>query len=110
MMNQIRSANESMDTQNLGLAQQLKTSKFKLSREQTEVSHLRSSVERNRPIETRDAEDLQILREEHLPLARDNLRHSAEMVSQPQWFPFVRQTHRHHGTFTASRGGIAENN
>ena len=42
-------------------------------------SQLRSSVERNQSTETRDAEDLQSLREKPCSLARDNLRHSARI-------------------------------
>ena len=48
----------SVDIENLGLARQLPTSKFELSRARTEVSHMRSSVARNQPTETPDAEDL----------------------------------------------------
>ena len=44
---------------NFGLAHQLQTSKFELDRAQTDVSHLRSLVERNQSTENRDAEDLQ---------------------------------------------------
>ena len=79
LMNQIRSASESLDTKNLGFAQQVQTEKFELSRAQTEVSHLRSSMGRNPTTETRDAEDLQHLREDNLSPGRDNLRQSAEI-------------------------------
>ena len=58
----IRSTSTSVDSQNLGLAKQLLTSKFELGRAQTEVSHWRSSVERNQSSQTRDAEDLRNLR------------------------------------------------
>ena len=79
LMNKIRIASESMNNKKTGLAQQLQTSKFELSCAQTEVSHLRSSVERNQSAETRDAEDPQSSREHHLALARDNPGHSAEI-------------------------------
>ena len=52
LMNQIRSANESMYFQNLGFAVQSQTSKFELSRAQTDVSHLRGRVERIPNLET----------------------------------------------------------
>ena len=58
VMNQIRSARESLYTTNLLSAQQLLTSKFELSRAQTKVSHLRSSVERNQPTETHQHQQL----------------------------------------------------
>ena len=61
------------------LAQQLQTSKIDFSRAQTEVSHLRSSVERNQCTETRGADDLQDSREEHVSLVGDHLRHLAEI-------------------------------
>ena len=47
LMNQIRSASESVDIFNLGLAPQWQTSKFELSPTQTEVSRLRISLGRN---------------------------------------------------------------
>ena len=40
LMNQMRSASESMHIENLGSAQQLQTSKVELSGAETEVSHL----------------------------------------------------------------------
>ena len=64
-MIQIRCASESMDIKKLCLAQHVQTSKFELSRAQTEVSHLRSSVARNQSTETRDSEDPQKSREEN---------------------------------------------
>ena len=68
-----------MNVQNLGLAQQLQTSKFELRCSQTEVSNLRISVERNQSTETRDAEYLQHLWRDNLSLARGNLWQSAEI-------------------------------
>ena len=59
LMNQIRSASECVDVKNLGLAQQLQTSKFELNCAQTEVSHFLQVV-RNQSIENEDAENLRI--------------------------------------------------
>ena len=56
-----------------------KTLDFELSRAQTEVSHSRSSVERNKSTDTTDAEDLQHFREDTFSLARANLGHLAEI-------------------------------
>ena len=63
----------------LGFTQQSQTYKFELSRAQIDFSHLRGSVERIQSTDTRDAEDLQNVREENLSLARDNLGHPAEI-------------------------------
>ena len=62
------SGSESMDLNNLGSEQQLQTSKFELSRAQTEVSHSRSYAGRNQSTETGDGEDFQKLRGENLSL------------------------------------------
>ena len=68
-----------MNTRNHELAQQLQTSNLKLSGLQTEVSYLRTSVERNQSTEHRDAENLRNLRGEVTLQARRNLRQSAEI-------------------------------
>ena len=58
----------------LGFTQQSQTYKFELSRAQIDFSHLRGSVERIQSTDTRDAEDLQNVREENLSLARGLIR------------------------------------
>ena len=52
-----------MNTRNQELAQSLQTPNLELSRLQPEVSHLRTSVERNQPTENPDAANLRNLRE-----------------------------------------------
>ena len=67
-----------MDTRNQELEQQLQTSN-QLSRLQTAVFCLRTSVERNHSTDSRDAENLRNLREEHVSLAPEKLWQSAEI-------------------------------
>ena len=69
----------SMNTGNQELAKQFQTSNLKLNRSQTEVSHLRTSVERTQSTEGRDAEHLRNVREENTCLARENVRQLAEI-------------------------------
>ena len=68
-----------MNTVNQELTWQLQTSNLELSRPQTDVSYLKTSVERNQSTVGRDAEYLRNLREENTSLARENLRHSAQI-------------------------------
>ena len=64
-MNRIQITGDSMNIRNQGLAHQLQTSNVELSRSQTEVSHLRTSVGRNESTENLDAENLLNSREEN---------------------------------------------
>ena len=79
LMNHIQIAISSMNTGNQELAKQFQTSNFKLHRLQTEVTHLRTSVERTQTTEGRDAEHLRNVREENTCLARENVRQLAEI-------------------------------
>ena len=81
IVNQIRSANESMDSKNLGLAQQFQTSKFELSSAQTEVSHLRSSMGGINPPKLETQKISSTLKErETLYVARDKMREIDRLI------------------------------
>ena len=79
LLNQTQVPNSSMNTRNQELALQLQMSSSELSRLQTENSNLRTSVARKQSTESRDAENIQNVRQETTSLARDNLQPSAEV-------------------------------